>query len=329
MLIIKNILFLMKKYAQTPILFILSGTIIVLIIFSKEAKTGAISGINLCENIIIPSLLPILIISNTLIRLKKNVFFSVFFGLISGYPSGIVLTDSLYKEGVINISEAKRLISYNFSGGCAFIISAVGTVIYKSTKAGIILFSSCVLSNVIIAVFQKPAFIFKKREIPNRISLNDALCSSVESSVKSLAVMSAYIILFSALLGIVKIPIFIIPIFEITNGICGTKLPLPICAFFLSFGGLCVHFQLLSFLNNMKIKYYEFFFCRLLSACLSYFICRIILCFFSNSALVSASLSPSLPFELSKLGGGLSMIMVIGCAVIVFDLENRKTAHNT
>ena len=317
----------MKKYAQTTILFILSGIIIVLILFSKEAKAGAISGISLCENVIIPSLLPILIISNTLIRLKKSVFWAVLSGLISGYPSGAVLTDSLYSEGVINETEAKRIISFNFSGGCAFIISAVGTIIYKSTKAGLILFLSCTLSALIIALFQKPAFIFKKRKTAIKVSFNDALCGAVESSVKSLAIMCAYIILFSALLGIVNIPPFIIPLLEITNGICTTKLPLPICAFFLSFGGLCVHFQLLTFLNRMKIKYYFFFIYRLLSACLSCFICRIILYFCGDSALASASLSPSLPFELSKLGGGLSMIMVIGCAVIVFDLENRKAVQ--
>ena len=36
------------------------------------------------------------------------------------------------------------------------------------------------------------------------------------------------------------------------------------------------------------------------------------------------ALSPALPFEISKLGSGLSAVMIVGCAVIVFDLENRE-----
>ena len=317
----------MKIINQTITVFILFCIIIVLIAFSKEAKQGAVEGINLCEKIIIPSLLPILILSNTIIRLKSNTVSAVFFGLISGYPTGAVLTHSLYKDGLINEKEAKGLMSFNFSGGCAFIISAVGGIIYNNIKAGIILFISSVLSSLIIALIKRPVGVVKSI---NQTRLNDALCLGVESSVKSLAVMSAYIILFSSIMNIVKIPPFLLPLIEITNGICkGEKLlPLPFCAFFLSFGGLCVHFQLFSFLRDMHISYFNFLINRLFGASLSYFICKIILHFSNDTTLVSANLSPSVPFELSKLGGGLSTVMIIGCAVIVFDLENRKTVNS-
>ena len=326
----------MIKKSESLISYILFCIIIVLIAFSPAAKAGAIKGINLCENIIIPSLLPILILSNTIITMKSKsaVKSAVLLGLISGYPSGAALTRELYRNGHITSKQAERIMSYNFCGGCAFIISAVGGIIYKNIKAGIILYLSCVISSLIIAFVTKP-FYKSKEQICNKNTtrkkaFTTVLCESVEKSAKSLAVMSAYIILFSALMAVITIPDFIVPIIEITNGLCTSKAlpPLPFCAFFLSFGGLCVHFQLFSFLTEMKINYSVFLLFRITAAVLSFLICKIIICFIPESALTSASLTPSLPFELSGLGTGLSSVMIIGCAVIIFDIENRKIQLN-
>ncbi len=322
------IIFFMKKPGESIIAYILFCIIIVLLIFSPAAKSGAIEGINLCEGIIIPALLPILILCNILIKLKsKNIVLkTILLGMISGYPSGAILTRELYKSGFITSKDVQKIMCFNFCGGCAFIISAIGTVVYKSTKAGIVLYFSCVLSSLIIALFTKP---LNNQQINcsfQKTNFSSALCQSVESSVKSLAIMSGYIILFSSFISIIKIPDYLVAVFEITNGICKTKTlpPLPICAFFLSFGGLCIHFQLISVLKDMEVKYSRFFIFRVISAVLSFFICKLILCFFPEISSVSAILSPSLPFEISKLGSGLSTVMIIGCALIVFDIENRK-----
>ena len=322
----------MKNISESLKAYFIFIIIIVLVVFSSRAKQGAIEGINLCEGIIIPSLLPVLILTNTIVKMRSGRLTAVLFGLISGYPSGAVLTKELYNSGNITSREAQKIMSYNFCGGFAFIISVVGGIVYKSTKAGILLYISCVLPCVIIALITN---LFNKNEIKEKpeipkTTLSNALCESVESSVKSLALMSAYIIMFSALLKLLRLPSFLIPLLEITNGICNNQLlpPVEICAFYLSFGGLCVHFQLFPFLKEMKIGYFHFLIFRLLSASLSYFICKAFLYFFPDIAAASASLSPALPFEISKLGGGLSMIMVIGCAVVIFDLENRKTVHS-
>ena len=321
----------MKRFGENIIIYIIFLIIALLTLFSPLAKQGAIRGINLCENIIIPSLLPILILSNTAIKIKRSgAERSAFlFGMISGFPSGALLTRELFKSGQISSKKAQRIMSFNFCGGIAFIISAVGKIVYGSTKTGIILYISCVLPCVIIALVTKPFYkdeIKTTRNLP-KIPLSTALCESVQSSVKSLAVMSAYIITFSSLLALFKLPDFLIPLLEITNGIFKSDMlpPVEIAAFYLSFGGLCIHFQLFSFLKEMKVGYFHFLIFRLLSASLSYFICKAALHFFPEAAAASASLSSALPFEISKLGGGLSMVMVIGCAVVVFDIENRKS----
>lgn len=333
------------RYIQT---IAICGLIAILIIFSAEAKAGAIAGIKLCENIIIPSLLPILILTNTLLKSKCSLAFeqifgkithrlfklpkccatAIIFGLVSGYPSGAVLTSSLYNDGLITKQEAKRLMCFNFCGGGAFIITAVGTMTLNSTHAGIILFSSNILSSIIILVFtsifaEKPqSKDVEKNEILN---ITDALISSVEASIKSILIMSTYIILFSTLINLIDLPSYIYPLIEITNGICKAKNPIPIeyCAFFLCFGGLCVHFQIIGILKQIDMSYPTFLLYRIGGAVLAFFITKGYLLLFPNEESVFSNLStPTL--QVTQINTGFGIIMIIGCAVLIYDIENRK-----
>ena len=279
----------MKKTADAIITIILCGIICILIVFSTTSREGAKEGIELCENIIIPSLMPILIISNIIIKSKGRLVFdkafgfifekvfrlprcsaaAVILGLTCGYPAGAVLTSDLHKSGAITDNDAKRIMRFNLCGGAAFIITAVGTVTIGSTKTGVILF----LINIIAALLT--AFItslFEKRmtkitNISNDFPLiSDAVPDAVEAAIKSILNMSAYIILFSAASKIFSPPSSLMPLLEITDGICDTdKIPsLPYLAFFLSFGGLCIHLQLFGFLKQMKISYFDFLTHRML-----------------------------------------------------------------
>ena len=188
-----------------------------MMIMSSEAKSGAADGLGLCENIIIPSLLPILILVNIGVKSKtadvlKKIFGKLFekvlklpgccaaaviFGAIGGYPSGAILTEHLYKQGQIDSSTAARIMSFNFSGGIAFLITAVGTMRYNNTKIGVVFFAvSCISSLIICAA---SAFVNGKSPdnssvMKNSLCFTDALVESVEAATKSIINMSAYII---------------------------------------------------------------------------------------------------------------------------------------
>ena len=337
----------MKKLNDTLLALILTALIFTLTAFSAKAKSGAVNGIEMCEGIIIPSLLPILIITNTILKSRAGRFFEmlfgdffqkvlrlprsavtpVVFGLTGGFPAGAVLTLEQYKCGALSAAEADRIMSFNFCGGIAFIISAVGGY-YGNTKTGVLLFIINIVSSFIIAA---AGAIFGKTEKCRNtssecLSLSDALCSAAETGSKSVIIMSAYIILFSALMNIVKTPQALTPLLEITNGIFSSKekLPLQYCAFFLSFGGMCIHLQLAGMLSEMGIKYARFFIFRLASGCLSYFICKAFLMVFPESAPVFASSSSAMPFQFTEVNTALGIITMVGCAAIVLDIENRK-----
>jgi len=338
----------LKQTSETALALILTAIVFALIYASPAAKAGAENGIAMCEQIIIPSLLPIMIITNIMLKSKAAGFFEilfgrvfvrllklpktavtpVIFGLIGGYPAGAVLTLEQYNSGLLEGSDAKRIMHFNLCGGVAFIINAVGGGYYKSINSGVFLYIITVSASFIIASVTAA---FEKRTVSKKtksaaLSISDALCSAAEVSSRSVILMSAYIILFCAITGTVSVPFFIKPLLEITGGIfaSGIRLPLPYCAFFLSFGGLCVHLQIAGILNQMHIKYFDFFIYRLAGGVLSYLLCRICLPLLPESAAVSANMAASVPFEFTEVNTALGIITMLGCAAIVLDIEGRK-----
>lgn len=341
-----------KSGFEVLLLFSLLVLIFLLTCFSQDAKEGSKSGIELCENVIIPSLLPIIIICSVITKSRLSLVFeklfgrlfekvfrlprvcasAVILGLIGGYPSGAVLTYSLYKSEKIDEKEAERIMKFNFCSGIAFTVTAVGTVVYSSTKTGLIIYLINIISSLIIAFFTRFQKAEKKRKyvlLYEYKRISDALCDGVEDTVKALAVMSAYIILFSSVFQIINPPEFLIPLLEITNGVCGeTSLPPDFVCFFLAFGGLCIHFQLFGLLRKMKVKYKTFLISRIEGAIISFFLYKLYALIFpeANSVFNNIS-SPARSFSSGALT--LSILMIIGCAVVIFDIENRKLKLHT
>ena len=334
-----------KKTALVLIILMLMA--MVLIIFSKQARQGAADGLALAENTIIPSLAPLLIIfllimktgakdllarafgfiSVHVFNLPQITFPAIFFGLIGGYPMGALLTNELLKSGDIDEKQARRLLRFNFCGGCSFIITAVGTTVLNNTKAGAVLFLSNVISSVIIGFAL--SFTEKRRNAPyysytEYRKLGDVLSESVSNAVKSLLNMTAFIVLFCAFNVVIDFPDFLAPVIEITSGICtNSRFAIPMTSSYLAFGGFCIHFQLLFVVAQAKMKYADFLLFRLISAVISYGISKILLIFIPIEEAVFSNASIKVA-EFSSVNTVLSVLMMIGCFVIVMDIRSKK-----
>lgn len=338
---------IMKNLKNNILLLFILIITSVLIVFSDRAKEGAVYGIAIAEKIIIPSLLPLLILFNFItvskisasiekllspitekvFRLPKCTAGAVIFGLLGGYPTGAVLTNTLLENNDIDKNTAKRLLLFNVNGGAAFIINAVGYSMLGSQKQGIILFASSTLSALIIALITG---FFSKTPKNTVISfynenISDALNTSVQKSVFAVLNISAFIILFSALESIINPPEFFLPIFEITFGIShnAKTLSLPEIAFFLAFSGFCIHLQLLPFIIKAGLNYIEFLISRIIHGGLSYAVCRILLLIFPNAAEVFSNYAGSTS-EISSVNLTFSVLMILGFIVLIFEIENKK-----
>lgn len=337
----------MKNSKNNILLLFILIIIGILIIFSGSAKEGALYGIAIAEKIIIPSLLPLLILFNfitiskiaapiekcfapvfeKIFKLPRCTAGAVIFGLLGGYPTGAVLTNSLLENNDIDKDTAKRLLLFNVNGGAAFIMNAVGFSMLNNQKAGIILFASTTVSALLIAIIN--GFFY---QIPSGTqgtyyneNISDALNASVQNAISAVLNISAFIILFSALNSIINPPEILLPIFEITFGIShnAKNLSLPEIAFFIAFSGLCIHLQLLPYVIKAGLNYFEFLIARIIHGGLSYLICRIILMIFPYEAEVFSNYANAV-FEISSVNLTFSILMILGLIVLLFELENRR-----
>lgn len=327
----------------------LSALIVIIVLNNEKSKSGALCGIVLCRDIIVPALLPILIlcgtmtrsdcakvfeklfgkITQTLFHLPRAATTPIIFGAIGGYPTGAVLTRQMLNDGLIDNEDAIRIMRFNVNPGIAFTITAVGSVYLKSTKSGVILYLICTAASLLLGIIQG-LFFRKKRYYYHadikRLDFGKAVISSVEDATKSILNMCAYIVFFSAIIQIFDLPKQALALLEITSGIFSNDavIPFEYLCFFLSFAGFCIHFQIFSIVKSFDMKYGDFFIHRLLVALLSFFPGKLYSSFFEQQMPVFSNVAQTIP-QASQVNSQLSIILLAGCVAIIFDIKNRKS----
>lgn len=121
-----------KDFALLVLLLSMAGA---LVAFSSSAKEGAMNGLILAQNTIIPSLTPLLMIfliimksgakdilakyfgfvAKVLFNLPYVAFSAIFFGMIGGYPTGALLTKELFDAGELDVKQAKECCALIFA----------------------------------------------------------------------------------------------------------------------------------------------------------------------------------------------------------------------
>lgn len=216
-----------------------------------------------------------------LFNINSNVVYVFFMSLLSGFPSGAIYINDLYQKKLISYESAnKALIICHFSNPL-FIIGFVGNII--GIKYGYYILFIHYLSTVIIGI------IYRKSdtgvEIMNKYETKKfgiILRNSIKKSIDSLLLILGTIIFFNILnttLSFINLPPFLesfLNMFlELSNGInfvinnFDIKLQCLFISMILAFGGLCVHFQVLSILEESKIKYQNYLISRIIQSLLS------------------------------------------------------------
>lgn len=245
------------------------------------------------------------------------------------------MTNDLYLKGQITKEQSQRLCLFCMNAGPAFVITAVGTNMLKSTKAGLIIYFSLCISALFSGIIS--SFIAEKNEkiiiFKNEKPLRSAsLSASVTDSVQCVFGICAWVVLFSSITECIdtfKLPemfyVCTTAFCEVTKGCSLTAgvLPLPVIAGIIGFGGICVHCQVLEYLKNIGIKYMYFFTARLLNGLLSGIISHLLFLVFpveinvfSNSNKITAY---SFSFSYSAF-----FVFILMCIIMIFDIDRSK-----
>lgn len=224
-------------------------------------------------------------------HLSGNACFPLFGSLISGFPSGAKYTKQLLDKNLITEDEANHLITFTHYSNPLFIIGTIGSVLLGDVKLGYIILTAHVLGNLIVGfIFRKKEKIIiektsvkkaitsmNKKRISNKNNFITILSNSIYNTIDILLLLLGTIIIFLVFSNMInhlrfndKNLLFIKGILEMTQGVklvaisnISLLYKVILITLFISFGGLSVHLQVSSIINESKIKYKNFLIARI------------------------------------------------------------------
>lgn len=273
-----------------------------ILIAPQAASQGVRDGLALCGQVVIPSLFPFLVLSSFLVQsglaqragrllgpatqllfhLPGAAGSAILMSLIGGYPVGARMTAQLLDATLITQKQAQRMLLFCVNSGPAFLISAVGSAMLRNRRAGLILCAALTASALLIGLCMR--FLAAKEPMeespataPTCPPMAQALVDAAAQGCAGIVSICVWVILFSciaALLGLLPMPgtlrILVQCFLEVTSGCASAagKVPLPILALVLGWGGICVHCQVLRDVSKTGLSLPLFFCGRAATVCL-------------------------------------------------------------
>ena len=254
---------------------------IVLILDSKTAITGAAEGIDICIRTVVPSLFPFFILSSVLTSTLAGAKISVLrpigrlcgipygaeyllmTGFIGGYPVGAQAVTEAYKAGAISKNDAQRMLGFCNNAGPAFIFGIAGPL-FTSKLAALLLWLIHIISAVFAAMIL-PAKSTGHCTIEDRPKIS--FPSILTNSLRIMASVCGWVITFRILIAFLNrwllwllpdpLNLFVIGILELANGcysLFETQseiIRFVISSVILGFGGICVGMQTISVTGDL------------------------------------------------------------------------------
>lgn len=229
---------------------------------------------------------------NKLFKIKSDTAFIFIMSLLSGSPSNAKYAREMYLNGSITLNDANKILIFTHFSSPIFILGTMTTFL-NNKSIGIYILVIHYISNIIMGLFIRNINPNKDKE--DKISLKKVLyeasnstdnissivTKSIVSSINTIIMILGVISISTVLIAIINNSInlsklsecIISGLIEMTNGLrvlgaldISLKLKTTIGIFFISFGGLSVHLQVISIINDTKIKYKYYFLARIIHA---------------------------------------------------------------
>jgi len=329
--------------------------ITVILLNPKTASDGIKNGITLLLTTVIPSLFPFLVIASyiassdafkmlsgifakitkVIFKLSPDGFIPILMGLLGGYPIGAKITADLYKSNRITQNEAERLMYFTVNSGPAFTITAVGVGMLHNYYSGVILYLSNILTALVMGFLCRFLSDNKASEAEKVIPQDKAYAfiNSVSSGANAIINISAWVLTFSCISGIIEsfnlntsFELFLNAILEVTNGckVCSKETSLPVISAILGFGSLSVICQVSPYFSICKVKLQNFIVSRILNSSLSAFFTFQLLNIFPKAQETVIIYSDSNGAIGISYTVGVTVILIIMCVFFILQVDNRK-----
>lgn len=217
-------------------------------------------------------------IFNRCFAMTNNAFAYFMCAILLGFPSGSLFLDDAYAHHLLNQQGAKRLLLCCCFPTPGFVILTLGSL-YHDASIGWRLYLIQLASGCLLLLFTRFIPVEANKSPTTVPPFFDALSQAIMQSAKAMLMIGIYLLLFLAILSILQLllptslqlPLQLVS--EFSSGILSAaKLPISLQAkliltsALLSFGGFCVHLQILSSLRAIRVRYSLFFLFRILQA---------------------------------------------------------------
>ncbi len=259
---------------------------LILILDARTAITGARAGIDLCLQVVIPSLLPFVFLSklltgslsadriHPLLRfcrlpgVPKGAEAIVAVGFLGGYPVGASSVRDAWRRGQLSNADAARMLPVCNNAGPAFLFG-MAAALFPNIHMAWLLWGIQILSTILVAVLISGNHASWKCAAPGA---TPSLTDTLKSTVLVMGSISCWVILFRVVIAFLdqwtvfllsdQVRVILSGMLELSNG-CYDLMALDciglrfvICSGFLSFGGLCVTLQTKSAADGLDFRYY-------------------------------------------------------------------------
>lgn len=197
-----------------------------LLLFPDQSVTAAKDGVQLCLNVIVPSLFPFFVLSTLcvelgliralgslagplmapLFRVGGACAGAFLLGIVGGYPVGARTAIALYESGQCSRDEAERLMSFCNNSGPAFILGVVGAGIFSSSAAGLWLYGAHVAASILVGLlfrFYGKGTVIVSEFSPAHsadISVSELFIRAVKDAFSSAMNICAFVIFFTVVI---------------------------------------------------------------------------------------------------------------------------------
>ena len=227
--------------------------------------------------------------------------------ILSGYPIGAKIISDLYNKHLITEEDAKRMSLFCTTSGPVFVIGAVGVGMLSSFKLGLIIYISHILASLILGIVYNLIY---KRKNQKQISIvleskkqENMIASALSETINSLFMVAGFITIFYLLTEVLSV----LNIIELISNVLEKILPFtgiskqefsgilygltevthgakdlsafgascaPVICGLISFSGISIIMQSITFLKQAKIKTHTFIIFKCVLMILSFILCK-------------------------------------------------------
>lgn len=265
---------------------VLLGGLAALLRFPQVAARGVTDGLRLCGGSLLPALFPFFVLT----RFFSAVFVfapgkaaeavmrrfgvggaclpALLLSFVGGYPVGAATVAELYANGRICKRDAERCLVFCNNSGPAFFAAVIGAGVFGSVRAGLALYGIHVAAALLCArLFAETGAppLRVRRLPPEPPRPARAFTEAVNGAAAASLQITASVVTFSVITALLRL----VPhaaahgawfgLLELSGGIAaltGDARGFVIAAFLTGWGGLCVHWQAMSFWGTLRPRGY-------------------------------------------------------------------------